>query len=443
MKGGKMQRHRYIIKLLTFGIILLFLGTNFFPFISAKGNQPKTASNVIVVDNEGDGDYQTIQEAIEHAEAGDTIHVYSGTYNENIVINKQLILDGIALEYQNGNDTGKPTINGRTSKLLVSFFAANILFSGFSLIGDRINKTDTGITLYHSFSAEITRNNISNCHLGINLTTDLITRSCLIFKNNLSYCSEGIRIANSNNMVYENNIINSENGISIWPTARNCDIYKNIFIGINAKDSIGIFVLDGVNISIYNNQIENFNQGLNSQHGNFEEIVIPHPFNQNENDFRNKFFFYQKNPNVKKINIQMNSIKILEYSNLSLSRSIKVYHNSFINNTENACFLSASFALRTILLLSILALGKEIIYPRLLTRDHFYENYWDDKPENSAVYPIYGEFYRFSILLVFSMLIILILLYGPFLPYLDSNGIPLVTFDLQPLDEPYGAGIPI
>ena len=48
-----------------------------------------------IVDNEGDGDYTTIAEAIEDASAGDTIEVYSGTYIENIEIHKEITLTGI------------------------------------------------------------------------------------------------------------------------------------------------------------------------------------------------------------------------------------------------------------------------------------------------------------------------------------------------------------
>ena len=47
-------------------------------------------------------DYTSIQAAIDAADPGDTIEVHSGTYNENVNVNKQLILMGA------DTGTGKP-----------------------------------------------------------------------------------------------------------------------------------------------------------------------------------------------------------------------------------------------------------------------------------------------------------------------------------------------
>ncbi len=47
---------------------------------------------IINVDDEGDGDFISMQTAIDAANPGDIIRVYSGTYNENIEIIKKTSL---------------------------------------------------------------------------------------------------------------------------------------------------------------------------------------------------------------------------------------------------------------------------------------------------------------------------------------------------------------
>ena len=51
--------------------------------------------SLIVVDNNGEGDYQTIQEAINNAQQGSTIYVKKGEYKEVIMIKKQIQIKSI------------------------------------------------------------------------------------------------------------------------------------------------------------------------------------------------------------------------------------------------------------------------------------------------------------------------------------------------------------
>lgn len=69
---------------------------------------------VLTVDDEGDGDYTSIAEAVATANPGDTIEVYSGDYYEcNITIYASgLTLKGMARELGSGTDTGKPSVHG-------------------------------------------------------------------------------------------------------------------------------------------------------------------------------------------------------------------------------------------------------------------------------------------------------------------------------------------
>jgi nitrous oxidase accessory protein NosD len=69
------------------------------------------------------GNYATIQEAINHASEGDMIHVSAGVYDENIVVNKTVVLIG---------DNQKTQITGRLSDS-VRIEVDNVTFLGFNI----------------------------------------------------------------------------------------------------------------------------------------------------------------------------------------------------------------------------------------------------------------------------------------------------------------------
>lgn len=71
-------------------ILFLFIAPlpfSFFP--SVKGE-----NSIWIVDDDGPADFSTIREAVNAAEAGDTIFVRNGTYFENVVLNKSLNIIG-------------------------------------------------------------------------------------------------------------------------------------------------------------------------------------------------------------------------------------------------------------------------------------------------------------------------------------------------------------
>ena len=71
------------------------------------------------------GDNATITEAINYATSGDTILVAAGTYNENIVINKDLTITGA--------DKATTIINGANTADVVAITTSGVSISGFSI----------------------------------------------------------------------------------------------------------------------------------------------------------------------------------------------------------------------------------------------------------------------------------------------------------------------
>jgi len=105
-----------MIKIITLGILII-LGLSCilptiigFPFKS----EGQAVGEIIIVDDENDGDFVRIKDALNYVNPGDTIEVYSGTYDEHTIIidKKEITLLGISHELGHGYDTGKPFVNG-------------------------------------------------------------------------------------------------------------------------------------------------------------------------------------------------------------------------------------------------------------------------------------------------------------------------------------------
>ncbi len=65
-------------KILTIGVILLFVGTSSIPTMAlkTKNSQSSSTGNWLYVGGSGPGNYTKIQDAIDNASDGDTVFVY-------------------------------------------------------------------------------------------------------------------------------------------------------------------------------------------------------------------------------------------------------------------------------------------------------------------------------------------------------------------------------
>ena len=191
----------------------------------------------LYVGGTGAQNFTTIQDAIDNASEGDTVFVYNGTYYENIIVDKSLILFG-----ENRNNT---VIDGNESGDVICLYADGITVSFFTiknslksvLIGDhRENWRSAGIYINSKYNLVSDNNIISNNHgILIEHSNNTICRNTV--KNNQHY---GIFISgySNNNILFDNEITgNSETAIYITWYSSNNSVYENIISNISISSS--------------------------------------------------------------------------------------------------------------------------------------------------------------------------------------------------------------
>lgn len=262
-------------KVISFGIIILCLSICLIPVTISTYTKSLGYSNIITVDDDGDGDYTSIQEAVNNSNPGDTIEVYSGTYYEyNIMIEtNDITIKGIPYELGNGSDTGKPFLNGKGNALLF-ILADGVTFSGFRIENKGPYAAGT-ITLNSANNCLISENDVSNTP-----TSSIYCSNCSntkIINNNLSHSAirHGIFITESNNNEISGNVIFDMwlKGIFVWSGNKNIitgNIVKRCNEGISLignsnlvkqnlleDNAFGVAVYGGFNKIQQNNFISN------------------------------------------------------------------------------------------------------------------------------------------------------------------------------------------
>jgi parallel beta-helix repeat protein len=244
------------------------------------------SAKTLTVDDSGGADFTKIQDAINNATAGDTILVYSGTYYENVVVNKKLILRGI------DNGDGQPVVNAQ-SVASPAIRLSTLSGGGNTLEGFTVKNTTASIWWANagievdSNNNIIRNNNALNNSIGIYLAYS--SNNTLINNNATNgvilryFAGFGIQLtSSSNNRLIGNNASNNGNGINLMIYSSNNTlsgntINSNLLYGIilqyYSNNSIlsgnnvsnnnirGAYIISSRNNTIYNNY---FNNALNA-----------------------------------------------------------------------------------------------------------------------------------------------------------------------------------
>lgn len=237
------------------------------------------SSKTWTVDDSGGADFTKIQDAINNASSRDTILVYSGTYFENVVVNRQLVLRGM------DNGGGQPVVDARRSG---SAIFLSTLSKGTNTLEGFIVRNSTASIFWPNAGIRVSSNNniIRNNYAtnnSIGIYVEYSSNNTLIDNNAVNgnilpyYAGFGIILtSSSNNRLIANNASNNGNGIDLRLSSNNTisgntassnliygiilEYYSNnsILSGNNISNNYrGIYLVSSRNNTIYNNIFNN------------------------------------------------------------------------------------------------------------------------------------------------------------------------------------------
>jgi nitrous oxidase accessory protein len=238
-----MRKNPLIGKWFAAGIILFFVGTCIIPAMAQNTVKPLTTSKGgwLYVGGSGPGNYTKIQDAIDNATDGDMIYVFSGMYNENLRIDKPLLIKG-----ENENTT---IINGNGTTPTIFIDADTVQIMDFTATNSLW--TNTGVEIYNADHCRITHTIVLDCDCSIRLEAvneNTIDNNTLRGEHSRKY---GIELLNSgHNHIQRNEITNTNHPFYLEESTDNI-LSKNILI----QNGYGIWLEESQNNSILENTI--------------------------------------------------------------------------------------------------------------------------------------------------------------------------------------------
>lgn len=278
------------------------------PEDASIGSEEHEAVTIIVPD-----DFAGVQEAVNAAKAGDTIEVHSGTYYENVDLNKPLSLKGV------DTGAGAPVVDAGGNGCAITLSADKIALMGFVATNSSNSRGQAGISVMSSNNIIMGNRVLNNGQFGIYLdksasgniiTGNIVERNAkdgICFKSACNdniiidndFCNnaaDGIYLSGSDNNIisdndirgngdfgihfskgYNNNITanvvtnNGDNGMHItWDSSYN-DILRNEITG---NEGYGIHLSGSSSSTISDNVVrDNENYGIHLCWESYANIV--------------------------------------------------------------------------------------------------------------------------------------------------------------------------
>jgi parallel beta-helix repeat protein len=322
--------------------------------------QVQGSATLYVNETGSGGAYTNIQDAINASIDGDTVYVYSGTYYENVVVNRSIDLTG--------EDTNSTIVNGGGTGTVVYVTVDWVNITGFTItngsyglyidsssnniiLNNNVSNNEYGIELHSSLNNNITDNNFySNNDRAIYL---FLSSNNSITNNNISDNNRGIYLSSSSNNTITGNNVSSNDGYGIcisWSS--NNTIISNNFID-DGLFIAGWYLLHYNSHNIPTNNIVNgkpLYYYKNSKSVNIDGIPVGQIILANCTDFNIKNLqinntdvgievAYSTNINITNNNISFNNWHGIY---LPWASNNNITNNSILNNYDGIRFRSSS-----------------------------------------------------------------------------------------------------
>jgi parallel beta-helix repeat protein len=304
-------------------IVILFFLTQMLLAITVSATEE---NQILVVDQNGFGDYTSINEAVNYAKSGSTIIIKNGEYSEIIDIRKSISLVG--------EDKAYTLINpiSEKNKYAICLGAPDSSLSGLTIINGAPGLYSTGVKITSS-NTEIDDCNFFDTPIGVAVWSSYNTIKNCVFKG----CEdEGIALLGSKytecnnneilNCVFYDNCDGVELQYSSGNTISNCEFYDNTHTGVDAiaKSNDNNVISD---CKIYNNRVHGIYLSASSDN---KIINCEISENQDGNIVMNEYS--KNNQIINEIEDQINRLRerfINLFQNI-LEKISKLKNNQFI-----------------------------------------------------------------------------------------------------------------
>jgi nitrous oxidase accessory protein len=250
----------------TIALTLLLTSMLTFAFNIQPG---KAAPKTWYVDDSGGSDFTKIQDAIYAAKPGDTIYVYNGTYNENLVVSK----DDLTIVGESKSDT---VIDGG-GKLVIEISSSGVVLSGFTVRngGQWGGFAQSSAIMLWGNLCNISDNLVSDSRYGI---VAFYAGEHIISSNTVRNTGQGIVSYYSNNNTVFGNAVSEgvqvgsdpPYGIQVYGGGPFNSITENVVSNINYT---GIRMTYGERNVVMGNTVSNSSVGISASFGSFLNTI--------------------------------------------------------------------------------------------------------------------------------------------------------------------------